>query len=49
MVSSERSYVAQLGWRWGQPPPEELAERAQQVREAALLALAAVARDGLPE
>lgn len=49
VVSAERSYVAQLGWRWEQPPPEDLAERAQQVRGAALLALAAAARDELPK
>jgi hypothetical protein len=49
VVSAERSYVARLGWRWGQPPPEEPAERAQQVREAALLALGAAARDELPK
>jgi hypothetical protein len=49
VVDAERSYVARLGWRWEQPPAEDLAERAQQVREGALLALAAAARDELPK
>lgn len=48
VVSAERSYVARLGWRWEQPLAEELAERAEQVRAAAIVALTAAARDELP-
>lgn len=48
VLDAERSYVGQLGWRWEQPPAEDLAERAQQVRQAALRALGAAARGELP-
>jgi hypothetical protein len=49
VVGAERSYVAQLGWRWQEPLAEDLAERTRQVRATALLALAAAARDELPK
>lgn len=48
VVSAERSYVARLGWRWQHPLAKGLVERTTQVREAALLALAAAAAGELP-